>query len=312
MTPVRIATRASALALWQANHVAGLLRSAGREAELVEVTTRGDANQTEPLSALSTSADGGSTGLFTKEVQRAVLDGRADVAVHSLKDLPTEPVGGLTLAAVPKRAPRHDVLVLPQTAARPGSADPLGALPLGAAVGTGSLRREAQLRHARPDLRVSGVRGNVDTRLAKLDAGEFDAIVLAAAGLDRLGFESWPRLPLEYPLMLAAVSQGALGLECRSDDDATKTSLATLDDGDARREVTAERRLLRSLRAGCHAPVGAVTRASDRRVSMAAVVLSPDGRVRIGAGGSARTPEEAADRVVGRLIAKGAAGLLRP
>lgn len=310
MTSVRVATRGSALALWQATHVAGLLRDRGHDVSLVEITTRGDANQREPLSTLSTSVDGTSTGLFTKEVQRAVLDGRADVAVHSLKDLPTEPVGGLTLAAVPTRAARHDVLVLPQDRPAVDDAAGLGVLPPSARVGTGSLRREAQLRHTRPDLCVRGIRGNVDTRLAKLDAGDFDAIVLAAAGLERLGFDAWPTVPLRYPLLLPAVSQGALGLECRSDDAGTAAALANLDDPDARREVTAERHLLRSLRAGCHAPVGALTRVSAGRVSMTAVVLSADGRVRVSAGGSGRTPEAAADRVLERLRGRGAELLL--
>ena len=304
MTDIRIATRASALALWQANHVAGLLRDHGHAVELVEVTTRGDANQVEPLSKLSTSADGGSTGLFTKEVQRAVLDGRADVAVHSLKDLPTDPVDGLTLAAVPERAARHDVLVF----AKGSGADSLDALPTDAIVGTGSLRRAAQLKHWRGDLRTAEIRGNVDTRLAKLDGGDFDAIVLAAAGLDRLGFDAWPAVSLAG-VMLPAVSQGALGLECRTGDETVAAALRALSCERAYAEVTAERTLLNTLRAGCHAAVGAMTAVDENGVSLRAAVLSDDGQERIAADGRGDAAAVGHD-VAGQLLDAGAGQIL--
>ena len=304
MRPVRIATRASQLALWQANHVAGLLKAAGRESELVEVVTSGDANQTEPLSRLSTSADGGSTGLFTKEVQRAVLDGRADVAVHSLKDLPTVPTPGLTLACVPERADRRDVLVF--AAGSQVTAGGFDALPQRAVVGTGSLRRSAQIAHRRPDVDVRPIRGNVDTRLRKLDAGEFDAIVLAAAGLSRLEMGGRPAVPLAPPLMWPAVSQAALGIECREDDADVRGLLGGLSDAAALREVTAERAALRALRAGCHAPVGVWCRAG-RRVVLEAVVLSPDGRERV-VRCAAGTDAEAVGRAVAGSLLDGGAG----
>lgn len=280
--PLRIATRASALALWQANHIAARLRETdpARPVELVQISTSGDRNQTDPLSQF------GGVGVFTREVQRALLDGRADVAVHSLKDLPTEAVDGLVLAAVPERAPTHDALVLP--ASRP-SASPhdalatLAALPPRARVGTGSLRRRAQLLHHRPDLSLEEVRGNVDTRLRKLDEGQYDALVLAEAGLTRLGLASRIGVRLSPPLMYPAVGQGALGLECRSDDATTRAALAPLSDAATHRSVLAERSLLAELRAGCHAPLGVAVSLKGGSLRMDAVVLSPDGTRRIAA-----------------------------
>ncbi|MBX3436974.1 MAG: hydroxymethylbilane synthase [Planctomycetaceae bacterium] len=274
-TPLRIATRASRLAIWQADHVAALLRAANTalRVELVEVSTVGDRDRTGPLSQM------GGVGVFTREVQAAVLDGRADIAVHSLKDLPTESVNGLSLACVPARGMRFDVLVRPQGGS--SSVDPLEDLPQQARIGTGSLRRQAQLLHHRPDLVLSDIRGNVETRLQKLDAREYDAIVLAQAGLERLGFADRISRVLQPPLMLPAVGQAALGIECRVDDASTTALLQQITDPHTLAEVTAERACLHALRAGCHAPVGVMTEfLSEDQLQLQAVVLSRDGRER--------------------------------
>ncbi|MBX3424992.1 MAG: hydroxymethylbilane synthase [Pirellulales bacterium] len=238
---LRIGTRASRLARWQADWVAAELTARGLRVEIVEISTQGDREQRGPVVAL------GGTGVFTKEIQSAVLAGVVDVAVHSLKDLPTAQAGGLALAATPPREEPVDALV--------GS--PLVELPPGARVGTGSQRRQAQLRTLRPELQLAGIRGNVDTRLAKLDAGEYDAIVLAAAGLRRLGWGERIAELLAPPRMLPAPGQGALGIECREDDAAGRAALAPLDDLPTRLGVTAERAFLAALHGGCSAPVAA-------------------------------------------------------
>lgn len=280
--PIRIATRSSRLALCQAEFVADLLRTVkpDRSVELVHVSTLGDRDQTEPLDRLA------GFGVFTREVQKAVLENQADLAVHSLKDLPTEPVPGLTLAGVPERGPAFDVLVLPESHhSEVDPQNPLEILPTNAAVGSGSLRRQAQLRHHRGDLNVTNVRGNVETRLRKLDEGRFDALVLAEAGLRRLSLDERISAILGPPLLLPAVGQGALGIECRSDDNATKSLLASLTHPPTHAAVRAERRLLAELRAGCRAPLGAFTHLENGmggvELTLEAVVLSPDGRQRI-------------------------------
>lgn len=309
--PLRIATRASALALWQARYIAGRLQQLdpSRPVELVQISTSGDRNQTDPLSQF------GGVGVFTREVQRALLDGRADIAVHSLKDLPTEPVDGLTLAAVPERAPTHDALVLPVSASV-GTASDAGelivALPPKARVGTGSLRRRAQLLHRRPDLALEEVRGNVDTRLRKLDEGQYDALVLAEAGLTRLGLAGRISARMMPPLMFPAVGQGALGLECRTDDAVTRAALAPLSDSATHNSVLAERALLASLRAGCHAPLGVAVRANGNSLHLEAVVLSPDGVERITAicEGSASSPVDAGEALAEKLRSLGADALI--
>ncbi|HEY2250702.1 MAG TPA: hydroxymethylbilane synthase [Planctomycetaceae bacterium] len=303
---VRIATRASRLALWQANHVAGLLELAAPDVnvEIVHVTTSGDRDQTGALTSF------GGLGVFTREVQKAVLDGEADLAVHSLKDLPTESAAGLCLAAVPEREETTDALVLP--AGSPAITD-LTMLPSGTRLGTGSLRRQAQLLHLRPDFQFIGVRGNVETRVRKLDAGEFDALVLAVAGLARLKFADRISLKLAPPVMFAAVGQGALGIESREADADLRALLAQLDDANARTRVTAERALLAHLRAGCHAPVGAATRIESADLVLEAVVLSPDGRERIFAEGHgpAASCAQLGQEVADRLLAQGADRLIR-
>lgn len=295
--PIRIATRSSRLALWQAEHVAALLKAAALDTpvEIIHVSTLGDRDLTEPLRTL------GAFGVFTREVQRVVLDGQADLAVHSLKDLPTDHVEGLCLAAVPARGPVFDTLVLPN-----GSPPTAGweSLPQGARIGTGSPRRQAQIRHARPDMKLLEIRGNVETRLRKLDEGEYDAIVLAVAGLERLGLAGRVTQPLRPPVMFPAVGQGALGLECRTDADWLREILARISHAPTLAAVTAERALLADLRAGCHAPLGVASTLIESELQVEAVVLSPDGRSRI-------TAKATAPWSVATGLGRAVAGLLK-
>lgn len=304
---LRIGTRGSRLARWQAEWVAGRLQSLGHAVEILEITTRGDAEQIVPVATM------GSPGIFTKEIQRALLAGEIDFAVHSLKDLPTDSVEGLVLAAVPERESPADVLVGAATGERrPASPSPIDVLQKGARVGTGSLRRQAQLLHVRPDLRISDVRGNVDTRLRKLDDGEFDALVLAEAGLRRLGFVDRVSEVLPFSLMLPAVGQGALAIECRVGDARALAAVESLNHGASRAAVIAERALLAHLRGGCLAPVGAWGRIESGTLHLSAAVLSADGVERIDANGHAASAE--ADllgrRVAESLLARGAESLI--
>jgi hydroxymethylbilane synthase len=299
---LRIGTRGSRLARWQSGWVAGELRRLhpGLVVELVEIRTAGDRDRNSPLAAI------GGVGLFTKEIQRALLDGRVEVAVHSLKDLPTLEVPGLVLGAVPARERSADALIAPRHRT-------LADLPAGARVGTSSLRRRAMLLHARPDLRVENLRGNVETRLRAADDGALDAVVLAEAGLSRLGLAAHVTERLGPPGFLPAVGQGALGLECRGDDATTLGRLAPLDDPDARRAVVAERALLAELGGGCVLPLGALATAGPGgRLALAAAVLDPDGRERLDASGDGPDddPEGLGRAVAGRLRALGAARLL--
>lgn len=311
---VRIATRASRLALWQANFVAAELRRLFPECvvELIEISTEGDRDQTEPLHTI------GSLGVFTREVQRAVLDQTADIAVHSLKDLPTEPVAGLCLGAVPQRASMFDVLVLPenteaQKSASQKTASPLDLLPNGCSVATGSIRRRAQLLYHRPDLQLCEVRGNIETRLRKLDDGQFDALILAEAALQRLELSARISAVLQPPLMFPAVSQGALGIECRADDSPRDQSirkmLAALTDDNTYAAVSAERTLLAELRAGCHAPLGVLSsfsKTAEPQFTLESVVLSPDGSEKISASVTGPITETVA---IGREVAQQLAAL---
>ena len=266
---IRIGTRGSALARWQAEWVAGQLQSAGIAVELITISTQGDV-KTGPIGAIGTQ------GVFTKELQRALLDDQIDLAVHSLKDLPTEVVPGLTLAAVPPREACGDALVASRFAN-------LNAVPEGARIGTGSARRRAQLLHARPDLQVLDIRGNVDTRLRKLDDGEYDAILLAEAGLKRLGLADRIASILPKEMMLPAVGQGALGLEIREEDEPTIQALRPLNDPASQAAVVAERSLLAALRGGCLAPIGAWGRVEGDQLRLDAVVLDHEGSNRLSA-----------------------------
>ena len=291
--------------MWQARHVSDRLVAAGHPpCELVQVSTLGDRDKTQTLKSLGGTGEAGQ-GVFTKEVQRAVLDDAADFAVHSLKDLPTDPTPGLTLAAVPERGPVADVLVLPPGQTLASVAD----LPHAARVGTGSPRRQAQLKFLRSDLRTAEIRGNVETRLAKLDAGDYDAIVLAEAGLVRLGLADRITCRLTPPDVWPAVSQAALGIECRTGDADCRAALATITHAATHAAVTAERTLLNTLRAGCGAAVGVRTRVG-RRLHLEAVVLDLAGQHRLIAAASGPDPAALGQTVARRLLTAGAANLI--
>ena len=295
---LRLGTRASPLARWQAEWVAARLSELGTPVELVPITTQGDV-KSGPLGQI------GGQGLFTKELQRALLDEQIDLAVHSLKDLPTAAVDGLLIAAVPPRESTADVLV----SAKAGSIE---TLPHAARVGTGSLRRKAQLLYLRPDLVIEDIRGNLDTRLRKLDEGAYDAIILAEAGLKRLGLASRIRQVIPRSTMLSAVGQGALGIETRAGDVRSRSLVAPLDHEPTHLAVVAERTLLSTLRAGCLAPVGALATASGEQLSLTAVVLSPNGKHRLAAG-AAMTVSDAiylGQAVAEELLSQGAAELI--
>jgi hydroxymethylbilane synthase len=300
---LRIGTRRSALALAQAGQVAEVLRAGGHDVELVEVVTEGDRS----LSALTTM---GGTGVFVAELRKRLLAGDIDVAVHSLKDLPTAPAEGLVVAAIPLRADPRDAVVT-----RDGT--PLAQLPVGATVGTGAPRRTAQLLALGYGLSVVPIRGNVDTRLRKVAAGDVDAVVVAAAGLARLGRLQEAAETLDPGQVLPAPGQGALAVECRSDDDGLRSALAgLLDDADTRAAVTAERRLLATLEAGCTAPVGALADIAEGdsgdEIYLRAVVVSPDGSraLRLSITGPVAEGDELATRLATQMLEEGAADLI--
>lgn len=303
---IRIGTRGSALARWQADHITERLTQLGVTVEQQLIATSGDQNQQGPIGTL------GGQGVFTKEIQRALLAAEVDVAVHSLKDLPTDPIEGLVLACVPERERTGDAIIC-------RDADGFETLPTKAVIGTGSVRRQAQLLHARDDLVMKDIRGNVDTRLRKLDEGQYDAIILAEAGLKRLGWDDRITEVLPRSIILPAVGQGALGLETREDDRATREVLAPLTDGAAMACVTAERALLRALRGGCLAPVGALAEVNDDQLTLSATVLSRDGKQRLDAGDAYTLAEDAdslaaattlGETVAQMLLDQGAASLI--
>jgi hydroxymethylbilane synthase len=268
--PLRIGTRGSALALWQASHIAErLAQRHGIKTQLVRIRTAGDRLQSVSVSQAGASADG--KGIFIKELEDALLAGAVDLAVHSMKDVPTEAPAGLAFPAVTRREDVRDCLV-----SRDGRT--LENLPPGARIGTSSLRRQAQLRHHRPDLEMADVRGNVDTRLRKLASGEFDAVVLALAGLKRLGVADKVTQVLDTDVMLPAVGQGAIGIETRTDDRRASELVAALDDAETRACVTAERALLHELQGGCQVPLGAWARLAGGELHLEAAVFSADGR----------------------------------
>ena len=274
---LRIATRGSDLARWQANHVAALLDT---EVDLVLVETSGDCEQQEPIWTL------GGKGVFVKEVQSAVLEGRADLAVHSAKDLPSGSIDGLVLAAVPERGDPRDALV----------GTPLVDLPPGARVATGSVRRRAQLADLRPDLTFDGLRGNIPTRLAKADG--YDAIVVAAVALERLEMSDRIADVLPTSVMVPQVAQGALAVECRSDDDATRDALAAIEDRDSRRAVDAERGFLAELGGDCDLPAGAYATTTGG-LRLEGLLASLDGRIILRHRAEGEAPE-----ALGRAVAR--------
>ena len=298
MNPLRLGSRGSALAMWQAHWVAEQLTRLGHTVEVVTIATSGD-QYSGPIGPTS------GIGLFTKELQRALLDHRVDLAVHSLKDLPTEPVEGLVLAVVPERAPAADALL-----SRDGSK--FRELPQGATIATSSVRRKAQLLFARSDLKIVPLRGNVDTRLRKLGEGQFQAMILAEAGLTRLGLAERITERLSLRVMLPAVGQGALGIETRADDAQTRAAVAGLDHPATHAAVRAERALLAGLRGGCLAPVAALARKEEHGLVLTARVLSADGaemleHSALGAPGAA---EELGRRTADALLAQGAGRMI--
>ncbi|MBI1736094.1 MAG: hydroxymethylbilane synthase [Candidatus Rokubacteria bacterium] len=300
---MRLGTRGSALALAQSGAVRESLRALGAEVELVTIRTEGDRRIDQRL------ADVGGKGLFVKELEEALLDKRVDLAVHSLKDLPAEVPAGLTLAAFPAREDPRDMLV---TRAAGG----LDALRADARIGTSSPRRRALLLAARPDLRVEPLRGNVDTRLRKLAEGDWDGIVLAAAGLHRLGLAPAHATPLDPRTFVPAVGQGIVAIEARADDAETLRWLGALDDADARATADAERAYLARLGASCVTPMAAHARVRADRIELAAVVASEDGRqvLRETASGDRGDAAGLGRAVAERLLARGAASItaLRP
>ena len=325
---IRIGSRGSQLALWQANFIAASLHSLGHAVGIEIIHTTGDRLQQTTAPA----AEG--KGIFTREIEEALERGEIDLAVHSLKDLPTELSERFALGAIPQRADPRDVLVSQRYAS-------LEDLPSGAIVGTGSLRRQAQLRRVRPDLEWIEFRGNVDTRLAKLAQGKADAIILAAAGLDRLRKAEWVRQRFSPKMLCPAAGQGALAIECRADDRKTLAAVAPLDDPETRRAVNAERRFLAALGGGCQMPIGAYAwsgsldgslnrsgngsgsgsvdmpaiSAESRgskigEFSLMGVVLSANGNEIVAGEAHGSDPDEVADRLSQRLLAQGAAAIL--
>ncbi len=294
---LRIGTRGSDLALWQARWVAEALRRVDPSCvvELEIVRTRGDRATDRPIAAL------GSQGVFVREVQERVIRGDVDLAVHSLKDLETVGAEGVTMAAVPARGPYRDALVAP-------GVGELDALPRGAALGTGSPRRRAQLLAWRGDLEIIPIRGNVPTRLVKVEDAGIDGVVLAEAGLVRLGLGDRISCVIPSEIMLPAPGQGALAIECRSGDQRVLDLLAPLHDATTAAAVRAERAFLRELRGGCHAPVGALARVEGEQVHLEGCVAELNGRglIREGISGAADRPEELGRRLAGEVLERGA------
>jgi hydroxymethylbilane synthase len=303
LKPLRIGTRASALARWQAESVRAQLGAMGCAAELVLIRTSGDRDLETPLRLI------GGKGVFTKEIESALLENRVDLAVHSMKDLPTALLDGLAIAAICRREDARDALV-----SRAGLA--FHDLPQGARVGTSSLRRQAQLRHRRPDLEMADVRGNVDTRLAKVARGEYDAVVLAKAGLERLSMSDRITEILSPEICLPAAGQGAIGIESRAPvndaDHEIFRAAALLDHAPTRLAVATERAVLAGLSGGCDLPLGVWAREESGQLVMDACVLSVDGTeaVRVRRAGSPREAESIGREVTAALLDGGAERLL--
>lgn len=290
-----IGSRGSQLALWQANFIKDKLAARGVECRIEIIHTRGDKILDVPLSKV------GGKGLFTKEIEEALLDGRIDLAVHSLKDLPTELPKGLTIGAIPQRADPFDAIV----------GGKLRDLKIGAVVGTSSLRRIAQLRRMRPDLDIRSVRGNIDTRIRKVEHGEYDAIVLAAAGLRRLGWGDIIGETFRADVMLPAVGQGALAIETLEEGPGMEAA-RELDDPWTRFAVTAERAMLAELGGGCQVPIGAYAVLENTELYLAGGVFSPEGHasIRYTAAGDCTKPAELGRNVAHVLLRRGARELL--
>jgi len=300
MSNLRLGTRGSALALWQANWTKSQLEKqwAGLTVELVAIKTSGDKILDVPLAKI------GGKGLFTKEIDEALLDARIDLAVHSLKDVPFQLPDGIDFAAIPEREDPRDVFI--------SNGPTLQELPAGARIGTSSLRRQVQLRHHFPALHLETLRGNIDTRLRKLASGEFDGIILAAAGIKRLGYEQRSTQILNDDIMISAVGQGALGIVCRSADASTRAVLQVLDHVPTRTAVTAERGLLRALGGSCQIPVAGRATLDVDRLTIKGLIASLDGTRVIAdeLSGGADRPNELGLELGHKLLSMGAAEIL--
>jgi hydroxymethylbilane synthase len=300
MASLKLGTRGSALALWQANWTKAQLeeRWPGLLVELVPIKTTGDKVLDVPLAKI------GGKGLFTKEIDEALLSGRIDFAVHSMKDVPFQLPNGIDFAAVPVREDSRDAFL--------SKGLHIQDLPAGSKIGTSSLRRQVQLRHRFPSLRIINLRGNVDTRLRKLASGDFDAVILAAAGLNRLGYSREITQILDEDMMLSAVGQGALGIVCRSSDTATSDTLRVLDDPVTHAAVTAERGLLRALGGSCQIPVAGHAKVAGASITLKGLVASLDGSqvIRETVDGSADRPADLGLALGHKLLSMGAGEIL--
>ena len=299
MPKLRIGSRGSQLALWQANHISALLRGRGHEVEIEIIHTTGDKITDVPLAQVGTKGGFGK-GIFTKEIEEGLAAGRVDLAVHSLKDLPTELPPGFEIAAITEREDARDAFC-----SRLYSE--IEDLPQGARVGTSSLRRHAQLKAIRPDLRMYPLRGNVDTRLRKLEQGDYDAIILASAGLKRLGKTELVKQIIPVEIMCPAAGQGALAIEIREGDAAMRRLLAFLNDDAARAATTCERALLNRMGGGCQVPIGAFAEMRNEKLHLDAVVADPDGSrvLRESRDGSLNDPEQLGNEVGDTLLGRG-------
>jgi len=297
MARLRIGSRGSQLARWQANHIAALLRGRGHEVEIEIIKTTGDKITDVALAKVGTK------GMFTKEIEEALAANQVDLAVHSLKDLPTELASEFTIAAITQRVDPRDVFCSRQYAS-------IDALPKAARVGTSSLRRQAQLKALRPDLEIHPLRGNVDTRLKKLEAGEYDAVILAAAGLTRLGKTELIKQVIPAEVMCPAAGQGALGIEARAGDTAVLEALAFLDDAAARATTACERALLGRLGGGCQVPIGASAEMRNGRLHLQAVVARPDGSQVLRETADGDDPVQLGESVGDTLLGRGGRAIL--
>jgi len=298
MARLRIGSRGSQLALWQANHISSLLRERGHEVELEIIKTTGDKITDVALAKVGTK------GMFTKEIEEALAAGRVDLAVHSLKDLPTELPSGFEIAAITKRENPRDVFLSVRYAN-------IEELPEGAKIGTSSLRRQAQLKARRPDLDIFPLRGNVDTRVRKLEEGNYDAIILAAAGLFRLGKTQLVKQVIDEELMCPAAGQGALGIEIREGDAAMREHLRFLDDAAARATTTCERALLNKLGGGCQVPIGAFAEEENGVLRLTGICARPDGTELIREVQTGTDPVELGERTGETILRRGGDQILR-
>ena len=297
MARLRIGSRGSQLALWQANYISALLRERGHEVSIEIIHTTGDKILDVALAKVGTK------GMFTKEIEEALAEGRVDLAVHSFKDLPTELPSGFEIAAIPKRENPRDVFCSSKYAS-------IEQLPKHARVGTSSLRREAQLRALRPDLKILSLRGNVDTRLRKLEAGEYDAIILAAAGLNRLGKTELIKQIIPEDVMCPAAGQGALAIEIRSGDSEIRQHIAFLDDATARAATICERAMLNKMGGGCQVPIGALAQIREGRLHLQGVVARPDGTQVLRESAQGVDPVQLGELVGEALLRKGGDAIL--